>query len=278
MSSRYSHIVTGDLIAYDQTTTWMQRVSDFVSPLLPSGALAGWQKWRLDKLYIDDPEWLRILGSELSWSVDSVIEDFAEAMKPASILGFHGCRPLDLNGHLRNGVKALDQSELMQLLDEVIQKLEIPQLREEILEQGRTRLGEHTYSFVYLALDQRHLLRYAGHYLIYGSEWLCSVFGKCRELLRNCGTPTVIEIALPLARASESDRRQLARHLLQEWTRLSALSLHESSPVDFSFAVRERIEAKMIVGHSHPPAIRDPLDGGRNFINDRTACRHCNLR
>jgi hypothetical protein len=267
--------VTPDLIVYAEPSTWMPLVSNVLLPELRHEALAHWRKRKLDRLYADDSEWLRILGTGLKTPNDCVERELHCALKAWSVLGFHACRPKDLDGYFSNGIMALDSPALIKFLEDVIEELEIPGLRSDLMAAGRSRLKEHTDSVAYLVLDQRDMLRGSGQYLIYGSEWLCSVFGPRRPLLRNRGVPTLLEIAFPLAVASEVERQQLARLLLHEWTRLTALNLDAPRRVDFSFAVRGGIPPESIVGHSHPPLIRDPLDGFREYVHERTACRHC---
>lgn len=264
-----------NLIVYTKPSTWMPLVSGFLKPQLRRGALTRWRRQDFDHLYDDDPEWLNTLNSGLKTSYDRVEEDFSCALKAWKVLTFHACRPKDLEGYFANGIVALDSSALMQLLNDAIGELHIPEIRAELLTTGQANLNQHTYSVAYVVLDQRNLLRHAGHYLIYGSEWLCSVFGRHQSLLRHRGVPTLLEVAFPLTRASDGDRRQLARHLLHEWTRLTALNPDGPQLVDFSFAVRGGIPSEMIVGHSHPSLILDPLDGSREYVNEKTICRHC---
>lgn len=267
--------MTPDLILYAEPSTWMPLVSSCLLPQLRRGVLDRWRKRKLDRLYADDSEWLLILGAELTVPYDCVEGELNCALKTRRIQGFHGCRPKNLDDYFSRGIMAPDSSALIELLEDAIAELEISSLRSELLAAGRSRLKEHTNSVVYFVLDQRDLLRQAGHYLIYGSEWLCSVFGPRQVLLRNRGMPTLMEIAFPLAEASDGDRQQLARHLLHEWTRLTALNLDAPRLVDFSFAVRGGIPSTRIVGHSHPSAIRDPLDGFREYVHARTTCGHC---
>lgn len=271
----YPDSVTQDLIVYEEPATWMPLVRDFLMPRLRPGGLAHRRKRRLDRMDIDDPDWLRLLALGMKVPLDTVEEEFSSVLKSRSALDYHGCRPIDLASYLADGIKAFDSSELAQLLQDAVQRVGVRRLGEEILALGRTRLSQHTDSVVYLVLDQRHLLCHAGHYLIYGSEWLCSAFAENRALLRNIGVPTLLKVMFPLILASPRDRKQLARNLLHEWTRLSAIRLQESRPVDFSFAVRQRIPAEMIVGHSHPSTINDPLGGGREYLNCYLTCQYC---
>lgn len=272
---RYPNKVTHNLIVYEKPATWMPLVREFLGPRLRPGALAQHERRRLKRMDIDDPDWLRLLASGLKVQLDSVEEEFASILESRTVLGYHGCRPQDLTTYLTGGIKALDSSDLMQLLSDAVGHLSDPGLGDGIFALGQRRLHDHTDSFVYFALDRRHLLRSAGHYLIYGSEWLCSVFAKDRALLRGFGFPTLLEVAFPLSSVSASDKRELVRHLLHEWTRLSIMNLQQSRVVDFSFAVRERIPAEMIVGHTHPSSINDPLEGGRQYVNDYVTCQRC---
>jgi hypothetical protein len=251
--------VTRNLIVYEEPATWMPLVREILICRLRPGNLVYRWKQMLDRMDVDDPDWLRLLTSGLEVPLDTVEEELTSILESCIVRGYHACRPHDFADYLAGGIRALDSLELTQLLHNAVEQLNIPDLREEILALGRARLSQHTNSIVYFVLDQRHLLRYSGHYLIYGSEWLCSVFGKHRALLREHGVPTLLDVAFPLSSTSASDRRQLARHLLHEWTRLSIMDLQQSRVVDFSFAVRERIPAEMIVGHIHPSSINDPL-------------------
>ena len=253
----------------------MPLVREFLEPRLRPAAPARHERQQLKRMDIDDPDWLRLLASGLTVQLDSVKEEFASILESRTVLGYHGCRPQDLTTYLTGGIKAFGSSDLMQLLSDAVEQLNNPELGDEFLARGQRRLHDHTDSIVYLVLDRRHLLRSSGHYLIYGSEWLCSVFAESRALLREFGFPTLFEVAFPLSSASASDKRELVRHLLHEWTRLSIMNLQQSRVVDFSFAVRERIPAEMIVGHTHPSSINDPLEGGRQYVNDYVTCRQC---
>lgn len=122
-----------DLIVYQEPATWMPLVHDFLGPQLHPGGLAWRRKRRLDRMDIDDPDWLRLLASGLKVELDSVEMEFASILESRSVLGYHGCRPHDLITYLTDGVKAFDSSDLMRLLRDAVEQLSDPELGDEIL-------------------------------------------------------------------------------------------------------------------------------------------------
>jgi hypothetical protein len=70
------------------------------------------------------------------------------------------------------------------------------------------------------------------------------------------------------------DREQLARVLLQEWTRIKANKPDWVPERDFTFFLRADIPNTLIVGHRHPDKVRDPFHGLMRRIERRT-CPHC---
>lgn len=88
-------------------------------------------------------------------------------------------------------------------------------------------------------------------------------------------TPTLVEVDLPFDWASEGTRREFARHLLQEWTRVFMIGETFSPALDFSVILRRDIPAEMVVGHSHPLVLKNPF---MQYLTERTAdptCPYC---
>lgn len=71
---------------------------------------------------------------------------------------------------------------------------------------------------VYLCLDDRIIFATAGHYLIYDSEYLCSIATALievpsidyRQILKSFGDPTVFEVNLPWSLIPISQQLELS--------------------------------------------------------------------
>jgi hypothetical protein len=129
---------------------------------------------------------------------------------------------------------------------------------------------------VYVVADDTALLKYAGHYLIYGSEWISAVLGEAgRKVLLQRGAPTLLRIDLPLDATDIYTRTALATRMLREWTRLACNRPDWSALIDFSFCLRADVPPAWIVSHSHPAELRDPLNRERIYRADVVTCAYC---
>ena len=178
---------------------------------------------------------------------------------------------------LREGIYLNDPDKLAQKIKKLVEE-------EEGLANYRPIVDELINKFdstdrdtgrVYLTFDESALIdNGAGHYLIYGSEWIQCVLGwGAHTTLRNRGVPTVIDVRLPLRKQSFSTRIELARTMLHEWTRARTENReNEIRDIEFSFVLREPVPAGWIIGHHHPEFVRDPMY--QNVIR-RTEAPHC---
>lgn len=117
---------------------------------------------------------------------------------------------------------------------------------------------------------------HSGHNLLFGSEWLQCLLGwRARPAMQRYGTPTVVEVDLPFDWALEATRREFARHLLQEWTRVFVMGKTFSPDLDFTVMLRRDIPAGMVIGHSHPKVLKNPFMQYRIERTVDPTCPHC---
>jgi hypothetical protein len=129
---------------------------------------------------------------------------------------------------------------------------------------------------LYVVADDACPLDHAAHYLINGSEWIMAVLGdEGRRFLRSNGTPTLLEIDLPLRMARPDTLHAFAREMLREWTRMTCNRPDWSAPIDFTFCLCSDIPASCIVRHTHPTELRDPHAGGATYRSSATTCALC---
>jgi len=126
----------------------------------------------------------------------------------------------------------------------------------------------------FIVLDDRALLEFANHYLLYGSEYITAIAaGLSRkyghdytQYLKNFGRPTVFELEIPLTWLTKSDLRVLAWQMS-----LAAFNDAIARLVDFTVTLHRGIPPEYIKSHTHPKVMQDTLTGIRCRENGELA-------
>lgn len=195
------------------------------------------------------------------------------------IRGYHACRPTDLYSYYKNGLRILNLEVLKPIANNIFCS-QFPDLTPQDIAEGFEYVnGETRQGFLYFALDKQELLSFSGHYLIYGSEFLHGVAvylrGKrgynCSAVLKNIGIPTIFECNIPIEYLSQSTIDDLDS-ILQKCIKSNHRA---SSKIDFSLIVSKSINPDLIVNHSHPKRIPDPINQMMIYISPNTKCPLC---
>jgi len=118
----------------------------------------------------------------------------------------------------------------------------------------------------FVSLDDRQLVACAGHYLIYGSEYLCGVaaaLGRStgrdyRQVLKQFGRPTLFHLRIPFDAISNADFTAFV-DVVREHVRKTGDGL--APRIDFTLRLRQALPPGCVAGHRHPRRIIDPLLG-----------------
>ncbi|OYQ36803.1 hypothetical protein CHU95_03260 [Niveispirillum lacus] len=265
------------MIDWKDPSTWVPAFSRWVSPYLNDRGIRHLNALGPKRLHWDDPDWrTRIAQQAFRIDVEEVGTRLGSALKPAFVETHHGCLTADAGTYLRLGLLRNDPDRLEEEVRRMVREEDaFARFRPDI--EARIARNPHRNGDagrLYLALDDRALVEKAGHYLIYGSEWVVGVLGACEEL-RGRGTPTLVKVRLPLSAASEYDRRELAEALLQEWTRIKVNRPNDVPVTTLDFILRADVPPAWVTGHSHPERVRDTLLhlGFRHYPD--AACREC---
>lgn len=267
------------LIDWRQPKVWMPILEQWLEPILSEDATAKLQSIECQEFYVDDSIWLdEFAQSILEKPVKVVLDELALSIKCAFVKGYHGCCVDDASSYHENGIKLNSPSELAK---EALSLLKIhPELKclalslEEKMNDPKFRNRDA--GKLYLCLDDRNLINEAGHYLLYGSEWVQSALGwEAHEILRTSGVPTIIIVKLPLAELHHNEVFELAKSLLHEWTRLKAECTFKPMLVDFSFELRKVVPSSWVLSHYHPAEVIDPFYGNIRRETKDKFCRAC---
>jgi hypothetical protein len=195
------------------------------------------------------------------------------------IRGYHACRPIDFDSYYKNGLRILNLVDLKPIAVNIFCS-HFPDLTPKDITEGFEYVnGETRQGFLYFAIDKRELLTYSGHYLIYGSEFLHGVAVYLRgkhgynysSILKNMGIPTIFECNIPIEYLNQSTIDDLDS-ILQKYVNSN---LKTSPRIDFSLIISKPINSDLIVNHSHPKRIPDPINQMMIYISPNTKCPLC---
>lgn len=269
-----------EIVRWDDFATWAPVIDRWLVPYLVDDHLRRLKDVDPKPYYVDDPIWVdQVLQSVLNEDAEFIVEVVADELTSQSIHSFHGCRTKDASPYLEHGILLNDPEMLAEQLRTIVRE-------EERLEHFRPRVETLIAKFdardrdtdrLYLSADERGLIEDAGHYLIYGSEWIQCVLGwSAHWVLRTRGAPTIIDVRLPLNTQDHQTRQELATNLLHEWTRAKAECRNaEIRDIDFSFILREPIPASWIISHHHPSYVLDPYYQRIKRVTADPSCAAC---
>lgn len=119
---------------------------------------------------------------------------------------------------------------------------------------------------IFFLLDCREYSEFAGHYLIYGSEYYFSLVqgidkdtDRFRSILRKKGYPTIFLVKLKSTEIKDSTLLELFDQLLRQWILREFIdtSINANFELDFTVVQTKNVRPNKIKGHFHPTRIRD---------------------
>lgn len=166
------------------------------------------------------------------------------------IRGYHGCRPLCLDTYFENGIVPINKNETLKNALNLLQNDRISQDKiVKVFNSHWLKLME-SQKFVWLTLTKDELIDSCGHYLIYGSEFICGMAAElfCQERLKK-GIPTIFHCDVPLEKIPPDYLEGLNERI------------QTGDGNNCGFKVIGTISKDEIMKCEHPPKILDPLNG-----------------
>ncbi len=266
------------IVNWREPKSWVSALSRWLHPFLNERGIRYLESMGEQDIFWDDSDWLKKTQRILKFEVEYVVRHLADALAITSVRAYHGCRTDDAGLYHKKGIRRNDPAVLADEVRRIVGE-------EDKLAYLRRDIEQHLQNFsstdrdagkLYLTIDDRGLVNRAGHYLLYGSEWVQCVLGfGAHESLRQRGVPTILIIDMPLRMVTANQREALARSLLQEWTRIKVNRPAWVPELNFTFYLNHDIPGEMIINHSHPGVIRDPFYQNIERRTTRQSCPAC---
>jgi hypothetical protein len=181
------------------------------------------------------------------------------------VLVYHAARPVNVRTYYQRGLLLGDHLAQRAMARRIFLSREFPELTNEAFQAADCRLLPIEDGQAFVSLDSRGFLDGAGHYLIYGSEYLCglaaglSAHRDYRQVLKRRGIPTIFRLRLQFGMVSDSDLTAFADLLYEH---IPVIRSRMGAPqIDFTFRLRSPLPARCVLSHVHPRLIVDPLLG-----------------
>lgn len=179
--------------------------------------------------------------------IDGKSRNFDQS-KCTHLRAYHGARCLDENSYLREGIHTFEKAALLDYIKNIchitgVNEQDISRVFDEKYED--TDDATHK---VWLSGTEENLLDGAGHYLIYGSEFVISLFAQAFHnfnVLKTVGVPTIFVCDIPI---EDIGKRMWLPSIVDAIRR---------GDTNIGFPV-DRVLPENIVGIEHPTEIVDP--------------------
>lgn len=176
--------------------------------------------------------------------------------KYTHIRGYHGCSPTNLEDYYQSGIvpinKKFAQEQAIKLLSS--DNISIDKVKK-VFNSSWSELGDN-HKYVWMALSKEELLNNCGHYLIYGSEFICCMAAElfCQNSLRGKGKPTIFHCDIPI--------EIIANGYIDDMNE----QIRNGNGSICGFKITGSLVPKNIVRFEHPKKILDPLNGYEEYF------------
>lgn len=111
------------------------------------------------------------------------------------IRAYHACRTSDIESYIKKGIHSFSRKQAYKIVHDTLIQCGIEE--KEILKCFNVKWNSdiHHFNTICVSISKEELLNLSGHYLIYGSEFICGMAADlfCQHKLRQIGIPTLIE-------------------------------------------------------------------------------------
>lgn len=88
---------------------------------------------------------------------------------------YHACRPIDIKEYLENGIHTFSKAEAYIKVKERLRRIGINEKKIEKVFNEHWENDIHHFNKICVNISKAELLNESGHYLVYGSEFICGM-------------------------------------------------------------------------------------------------------
>lgn len=221
-----------------------------------------------------------VVGDDLSWLDDIIYTVHHKDVDSKSLLtqklrtryralrAVHGTRTENVASFYRDGLTPLVPEHFHAQAREIFLCERYPELSENTLLAAIASVGANLRERrVFFEANEEMLIAQAGHYMLYGSEYLTAIAAHLngnqdyRQVLKKRGQPTLFVCDVPLDLISEGTLQEFAGESLETVFQelLDGPDFVRDRWRGAGFCIHETLAASNLVGHYHPDIRNDPL-------------------
>jgi len=260
-----------NIFALSNREKWRPLIEESISDFIRPDILESIRDADYDCLYSDDSFWIdEIIEAHDGFEINMM--DVLADMLPSIFKAFrayHGTRTEDLSSFYTKGLKKLNCLEIEELAKKMFIDSADPissgdKLRSAIETVDRRNPHAQTEGHVYFCMDETELLEDAGHYLIYGSEYLYNLGIRItsqtytKNRLIGIGLPTIFMCDIPIDQIDRRTIREFSGIILSDV--IGKLIGLEEDPFSAGTAlsIKSDLSSEFIAGHWHPEKVKRP--------------------
>lgn len=166
---------------------------------------------------------------------------------------YHACRTDNVESYMKEGIHTFSRKQSLKIVKKTLLQCGIDENRLiECFDECWER-DIHHFNQICVCIAKEELLNLSGHYLVYGSEFICGMVADlfCQHELTKIGKPTMFECDVDIHKIPPDIKCFIEDKAYQSgvW-------------VDGGIYLTGEIEPNEIVGYTHPKKVFDPL---RNY-------------
>lgn len=222
----------------------------------------------------DDLTWLDDIVERITGDVILTDEVFASRLSDHyyALRAYHGTRLVDKDSFYKYGIYPLEPEEFEEKAFKIFSRTLFPELSVDAVQVAIKKVGrQYREGRVYFEANERHLVEFCAHYMLYGSEYLCAIVAHIpgsrdyRQELKKFGTPAIFECDIPLVIVDHRLLKELAGSALARmFSNLQDPAFdHSNAWNGAGLYICQHLLPECIVGHKTPTVLKDPLLGGR---------------
>lgn len=165
------------------------------------------------------------------------------------IRAYHACRTSNADSYINEGIHTFSRKQAYKIVFDTLKQCDIEE--KDILDcfNEHWENSIHHFDTICLNISKEDLLNLSGHYLIYGSEFICGMAADlwCQYKLKKIGVPTLFECHIDKRKFSLTDLQAIENNEMKYgcW--------------DGGIYLLDDISPNEIVGYVHPKRIYNPL-------------------